>query len=76
MVKINILVVYSFLCSNKRFLENLVHTLHCKLGNKMTASVVSYSFNISMMHTFTISHLVICVLVTPQLFEWLSFWDY
>jgi hypothetical protein len=56
MVKANILVVYSLLCSNKKFLENLVHTWHCKLGYKMTATLVSYFFNISMMHTFGISH--------------------
>jgi hypothetical protein len=47
MVKTNILVVYSFLCNNKKFLENLVHTTHCKLGNKMTATLISYFFNIN-----------------------------
>jgi len=33
--------------SNKKFLENLVNTLHCKLGNKMTATLISYFFNIN-----------------------------
>ena len=76
MVKTNILVVCSFLYSNKKFLENLVHTPHCKLGGKVTATLIMYFLTSIMMHTFRISHLVVHVLVTPQFFEWLLFWDY
>ena len=47
MVKTNILIICSFLYSTKKFFRNLVQTSKFKLGNRMTATQVSYFFNIN-----------------------------